>query len=135
MFDIGFIKILFFGQVRLRLRGAGSLVGDEFEVILEACRMVLGGSDHHQVKRGRHPYPRTLLTAVIYLTLKEGWSLRQAERWCQENLDMLRQHGWTYRNPPKKSTLHNVMRELDVATVQRISAVVRHLKGEIYLPV
>ena len=72
---------------------------------------------------------------MIYLALREGWSLRQAERWCQENLELLRQHGWTYRNPPKKSMLHNVMKSIDVATLQRISAVMRHLKGEIYLPV
>ena len=105
----------------------------EFEVILQACAMVLGGSRHHQEKRGRRPYPRSLLTAVIYFTRKEGWSLRQAERWCQENLDLLKRYGWTYRNPPKKSTLHNVMKSIDAATLQRISAVVRHLKGEVYI--
>lgn len=113
----------------------------EFNIIFQACRLVVGNPAGNKIgnpvgdKRGRRPYPRPLLTAVVYLALREGWSLRRAERWCQENLELLRQHGWTYRNPPKKSTLHNVMRELDVATLQRITAAVRHLKGEIYLPV
>jgi len=112
------------------------LVRDGFEAVLEACRIVLGdtGPENHSRRRGRKSYPQPLLMAIIYIAIREGWSLRQAESWCLENFELLKMHGWTYRNPPKKSTFHKMMKEIDVALLQRISAVIKHLKGEIYLP-
>ena len=112
------------------------MVRDGFEAVLEACRIVLGDplDTGNRSRRGRKSYPRPILMAIIYIAIREGWSLRQAESWCLENFELLKLHGWTYRNPPKKSTFHKMMKEIDVALLQRISAVIKHLKGEIYLP-
>ncbi|MEM2458284.1 MAG: hypothetical protein QXM61_05455 [Archaeoglobaceae archaeon] len=103
----------------------------EFGLIVEACKMISHQSD--KTGRGRRPHPRAILYAIAYLAIKNGWSLRDAERWCKENFELLKSHGWNHRNPPCKSTLHNAMREIDASTLQRISALVKHLKGEIRL--
>jgi len=127
-------KIHFLDRLKCVLKGVFWLVRDGFEAVLEACRIVLGDPIDTGSRRGRKSYPRPILMAIIYIAIREGWSLRQAERWCLENFELLKRFGWTYGNPPKKSTFHKMMKEIDVALLQKISAVIKHLKGEIYLP-
>ncbi len=101
----------------------------EFDLIVEACRRVVQEREYAGI--GRRPHPRAILMAVVYKAHREGMSLREAERWCLENLDKLKKVGWNKPNPPKKSTLHMIMKEIDAATLQRITAKIKHLKGEV----
>ncbi|MEM3796493.1 MAG: hypothetical protein QXJ98_04360 [Archaeoglobaceae archaeon] len=105
----------------------------EFGLVVEACRMLPQVAQETRRRAGRKQHPREILYAIGYLTIKNGWSLRKAEDWCKENFELLKSHGWIHRNPPCKSTLHNAMREIDASALQRISALVKHLKGEIKL--
>ncbi|MEM2356156.1 MAG: hypothetical protein QXO00_07575 [Candidatus Bathyarchaeia archaeon] len=107
----------------------------EFGLVVEACKMLPQVAQETRARErvGRKPCSRAILYAIAYIAVRNGWSLRKAEEWCKENFELLKSHGWSKRNPPCKSTLHNAMREIDVSTLQRVSALMKHLKGEIKL--
>ncbi len=102
----------------------------DFMTIVEACKYLYPPTPLPR-RRGRKQLPRHILIAIIYVANREGWTLRQTQKWCQENIEMLRSVGWDKPNPPKKSTLHNILKELKASDMHRITAKVKHLKGEI----
>lgn len=106
------------------------MVEVDLQLTVHAVREVLG----HNVKnngRGRKPHDPVLLTALTYLMLRKGWSLRDAERWCKENLELLKQVGYDKPNPPSRMAFKRMLDSLDPAIIQRITAKVKYLKGEL----
>ena len=106
------------------------MVETELNVVLEAVREVVGSRRGYK-GRGRRPHDHVLLTALTYFMVRNGWSLRDAERWCKENLHLLRQFGYDKPNPPSRMAFKRTLDSLDPAVIQRITAKVKHLKGEV----
>ena len=72
-----------------------------------------------------------LLTALTYMMIRNGWSLRQAERWCRENMELLRRFGYDRPNPPSYVAFKRTLDTMDPKMIQRISAKIKYLKGEV----
>jgi Cft2 family RNA processing exonuclease len=107
------------------------MVESELKLVVHAVRDIFKEvkSDHRG--RGRKPHDPVLLTALTYLMVRRGWSLRDAERWCKENMELLRQFGYDKPNPPSRMAFKRTLDSLDPAMIQRITAKVKHLKGEV----
>jgi len=106
-----------------------SVSREEFELLLQAVKSV---TPQHEWKGiGRKPYNRAILHAVVFLAIQQGWSVRQAAEWCENNLELLREHGWNEKKAPSKSILHEVVKNMRVSDLLRISAKLKALKGGI----
>ena len=81
--------------------------------------------------RGRKPFNRQLLLSIIIYGLQKGWSYRQMEMFCEENLEELRKIDGTLRKAPDHSIFYLTAKELRVTDILRIVAKVKELKGEV----
>lgn len=63
--------------------------------------------------------------------IRNGWSLRDAERWCRENMDLLRRLGYDKANPPSYVAFKRTLSSMDPKMIQRITAKIKYLKGEV----
>ena len=107
----------------------GTVVG-ELHLVVDAVRDVVGVKRKHK-GRGRKPHDPVLLTALTYVMVRNGWSLRDAEQWCRENMDLLKRFGYDKKNPPSRMAFKRILDSLDPAIIQRITAKIKHLKGEV----
>jgi hypothetical protein len=80
---------------------------------------------------GRKPHDAILLTALTYLMVRNGWSLRDAERWCKANMKILRQLGYDKPNPPSRMAFKKMLDSMDPNLIQRITAKIKYLRGEL----
>jgi len=102
----------------------------DLKLVVDAVKDLLGGYEPRQ-RRGRKPHNRILLTALTYIMVREGWSLREAEQWCMENMHLLRELGYDKPNPPSRMAFKRTLDSMDPAMIQRITAKIKHLRGEI----
>jgi len=107
------------------------MVEAEFQLVVHAVRDIIRDVRKNHKGRGRKPHDPILLVALTYLMVRNGWSLRDAERWCKENMQLLRQLGYDKPNPPSRMAFKRTLDSLDPATIQRITAKVKYLKGEV----
>ncbi|AGK61099.1 hypothetical protein Asulf_01099 [Archaeoglobus sulfaticallidus PM70-1] len=75
------------------------MVEDEFQLVIQAVQDLIKSKRDHR-GRGRKSHDPVLLTAITYIMIRNGWSLRDAERWCEENMHLLEQLGYDKPNPP-----------------------------------
>ena len=102
----------------------------EFELIIRAVREVVNVERRYKGV-GRKPHDPVLLIALTYMMLRNGWSLRQAVKWCKENMDLLRKYGYDKPNPPSRMAFKRTLDSMDPKLIQRIAAKIKHLKGEV----
>ncbi len=102
----------------------------EIELIHRAVKDVIR-VDREYRGRGRKPHDVHIMVTLTYLMIRNGWSLREAVRWCRENMDLLRRVGYDMPNPPSRMAFKRTLDTLDPATIQRITAKVKYLRGEL----
>lgn len=71
-----------------------------------------------------------MLIVLAYIMVREGWSLREAEQWCVENMHLLRRLGYDKPNPPSRMAFKQTLDSMDPKMI-RITAKIKHLRGEI----
>ena len=102
----------------------------EIELIHRAVKDVVH-ADREYRGRGRKPHDLHIMVTLTYLMIRNGWSLREAVRWCRENMDLLRRIGYDKSNPPSRMAFKRTLDSMDPKLIQRITAKVKYLKGEL----
>ncbi len=109
------------------------MVESELRLVIHAVRDIFKevNDTNNERRRGRKPHDPVLLTALTYLMIRNGWSLREAVRWCRENMELLRKIGYDKPNPPSRMAFKRTLDSMDPKLIQRIAAKVKYLKGEL----
>lgn len=102
----------------------------EIELIHRAVREVVKERREYR-GRGRRPHDVHVMVTLTYMMVRNGWSLRQAVKWCRENMDLLRKIGYYRPNPPSRMAFKRTLDSIDPKMIQRITAKVKYLKGEL----
>ncbi len=100
---------------------------------IEAVKSIVHAREEYR-GRGRRPHDPVFLTALTYLMIRSGMSLREMERWCTENMDLLQSMGYRKSYPPTRTAFKKVLDSLSARDIQRITAKIKHLRGEIRIP-
>jgi len=97
---------------------------------IEAVKSIVHAREEYK-GRGRKPHDPVFLTALTYLMLRSGMSLREMERWCMENMALLKSMGYGKSYPPTRTAFKKILDSLTARDIQRITAKIKYLRGEI----
>jgi hypothetical protein len=99
------------------------------KLVIDAVRTMVPRKEHKG--RGRKPYDPVFLTALTYFMVRNGMSLREMEKWCMENMELLRTLGYEREYPPSWMTLKRTLDTMTARDIQKITAKIKYLRGEI----
>jgi hypothetical protein len=104
---------------------------DELSLVYRAVRDTCPWIQEETKDRGRKPYNRALILAILILGIQRGWSYRRMEQFCMENMKAIKRLDPAWESYPDHGVFYLAARSISIADVSRISARVKKLKGEI----